>query len=310
MNSALCAANTSAAANIYTVGVSAQTYQIYVTPANSISSGNAAATPATSIAMPGVNIVSAVAVDSTGNIYASTATDIREYTANSTGAAPAARTIPFGNATSLSYSYGITVDSAGSIYASQPSTDSILVFSGSANGGVAPIRTISGALTGLVAPMQIALDGAGNLYVLNENSQTSILVFAPGANGNVAPIRSLSASLYSMAVDCAGDIYTTTDSGVNIYGPGASGPATPAQTVTDASLGYPDPSFNADLFAVDSAGNIYRGMDGVQYGGVYAGYTDLYQIAPPVKGTSTVLNKFVPPGWAPLTPITDYFVVH
>jgi hypothetical protein len=122
-------------ANVYTAAGTSPA-QIYVTPGNSTSVGNAAVTPANTITLTGSNEISALAVDSSGNIYASTATDIREFSATATGLVPPIRAIPFDSNTTLNYSFSIAVDSAGNIYASQESSGTILVFSASANGSV------------------------------------------------------------------------------------------------------------------------------------------------------------------------------
>jgi hypothetical protein len=159
--------------------------------------------------------------------------------------------------------------------------------------------------------VQICLDGSDNLYVLNSDAsyQTSILVFSPGASGSATPVRTLSGTFNSLAVDLAGDIYAMSGSGLSIFAPGASGAATPVQTLTNVSLGPLYTFFNPNEFEIDSAGNIYRMLNGVGAGGTYAGYTGVYRVAPPVNGTSSVLNSYVPPGWAPLSPSAAFFAV-
>jgi hypothetical protein len=298
-------------ANVYIAcgGVPAE---ICTMPGNS----TGAPAPANTITIPGLNAVNAIAVDSVGNIYAATGTDIREYAAGATGTATPIRTIPFDATTTLSSPLAIAVDSAGAVYASQLSASgsqisgSVLVFSSSANGSVPPIRVLSGALTGLVDPMQIELDGSGNLYVYNLNfsSQSPVLVFASGATGNVAPIRSLNGPFLAIAVDSAGDIYTLSFTGINIYAPGASGSATPTQIVPSGSLGFP--AFNNGLGA-DSAGNIYYTSDGTLLNNARSAIPTIYRISPPVAGSTTALNNFTPAGWSSAFPLaTDFFVVH
>ncbi len=71
--------------------------------------------------------------------------------------------------------------------------DSVLVFPLSANGNTAPLRTITGAQTGLSQPIGVAMDSQGNLYVANRGGST-VTVYAPMANGNVAPLRTLTAT--------------------------------------------------------------------------------------------------------------------
>jgi hypothetical protein len=71
--------------------------------------------------------------------------------------------------------------------------DSVLVFPLNASGNTAPLRTITGAQTGLSQPIGAAMDSQGNLYVANRNGST-VTVYPPLANGNVAPLRTLTAT--------------------------------------------------------------------------------------------------------------------
>ena len=65
----------------------------------------------------------------------------------------------------------------------------VSVFAAQANGDVAPVRTISGAATGITGSGlpgdKIAISSDGRLLVAEPNLR--ILAFAPGATGNVAP---------------------------------------------------------------------------------------------------------------------------
>jgi hypothetical protein len=71
--------------------------------------------------------------------------------------------------------------------------DSVLVFALDASGDTAPLRTITGAQTGLSQPVGAAMDSQGNLYVANRNG-SSVTVYPPLANGNVTPLRTLTAT--------------------------------------------------------------------------------------------------------------------
>ncbi len=83
----------------------------------------------------------------------------------------------------------MVLDSAGNLYVSN--SDSITVYAPGATGNAAPIRTISGASTGLSNPLGVAVDSAGHLYVANILG-SSITMYALGATGNVAPLRTVS----------------------------------------------------------------------------------------------------------------------
>ncbi|HMA29924.1 MAG TPA: hypothetical protein VKS23_08670, partial [Thermoanaerobaculia bacterium] len=67
------------------------------------------------------------------------------------------------------------------------SGNSIMVYARTANGNVAPLRTIAGAATGLNAPDGLAVDTVNNELVV-ANQGNSVTVYARTANGNVAPL--------------------------------------------------------------------------------------------------------------------------
>jgi hypothetical protein len=61
-----------------------------------------------------------------------------------------------------------------------------------ASGNATPTATIAGGNTGLANPHGIALDGAGNIYVGNQDG--SITVYAAGASGNATPTATIAGS--------------------------------------------------------------------------------------------------------------------
>ena len=75
---------------------------------------------------------------------------------------------------------------------------SITVYGTGASNDAAPIRTITGNLTKLYDPAQIAFDASGYLYVTNQANAASgiakVTVFPPGATGNYAPLRTITGS--------------------------------------------------------------------------------------------------------------------
>jgi hypothetical protein len=99
--------------------------------------------------------------------------------------------------TGLSRPWGIAIQQdglgSGVIYVSNVGTNSITVYNWQDDGDVFPIRTIQGDLTQLATPGRMCVDGSGNLFVINDPSDSSdgryITVFAPGALDNAAPIR-------------------------------------------------------------------------------------------------------------------------
>jgi hypothetical protein len=137
-----------------------------------------------------------MAVDSADNIYISTA-DLGEpdsiliFNSSVSGNVPPTSTIG-GPATTIYGIQGLALDSAGNIYLSNIPSDNpneeILEFSAGSTGNVAPIRTISGSATAMSAIGNLALDSAGNIYVLND---LNLLKFASNATGNATPIATI-----------------------------------------------------------------------------------------------------------------------
>jgi hypothetical protein len=93
----------------------------------------------------------------------------------------------------------VAIDANNLIYVSDqnstvctPNCPAVLVFAAGANGAVAPTRFIAGKNTLLVAPTDVKVDMAGNIYVADEVAGLGVVyVFAPTASGNVAPIATL-----------------------------------------------------------------------------------------------------------------------
>ena len=155
---------------------------------------------------------------------------------------------------------GLAVDPTGQVYVANGA--SILVFAAGANGNVAPVRTLTGALTSITGPNSLATDASGNVYAVNSLAGT-ILEFSSTANGNVAPLKSISggstalASAYGVAVDTAGNIYATTQSsgtlGILEFAPTANGNTTPTRTIQGTNTGI-----NAIAgIRVDGVGTVY-----------------------------------------------------
>jgi hypothetical protein len=250
-----------------------------------------------------------IALDPSANIYLATTTDVREYAAGATGAATPTRVLPLNATTTLSSTpTGIAANASGNIYVSEELAGAVAVFSGSASGSVAPARFISGALTTLVNPFQLAVDGAGNLYVMNfiAAGQVDILVFAPAATGNVAPIRTLNVNVLGFTVNSAGSVYAVTLSGVEVFAAGASGTPLPTQTITIAATGE---AVLTGGIGVDSEGNIYLVTLGVLGQATPPGSPSVEQFAN-LSGTFELTNTFTPINWATASVPLDLIAVH
>lgn len=149
-------------------------------------------------------------------------------------------------------------------------------FSSGANGDVAPDISIVGPATGLVAPRMLDVDGAGNIYLV-DNGDTSVKIFAAGSTGDVAPIRVIQGAntgfvandIYGIAVDGDGNIYVTeavVNDRISVFAPAANGNVAPIRVIEGASTGLADPNG----IVVDPAGNLYVANAGAGTVTVYA----------------------------------------
>jgi hypothetical protein len=234
------------------------------------------------------------AFDPAGNLWVSD-TDrdaIKGYAPSASGSAAPFATVSGDLSAAHSCTNGIAADSGGSLYTTSAGNGcsratytgiagvppSIQVFApGTGEYGVA--RIITGAATGLTDPQTIAVDGAGNIYVVNGDAQTGfhqrVLVFAAGASGNVAPVRTITSSAVSpnggvtgIGVDALGEIALASRpvpfpsapdgsaAGIFVFDPAAGANATPVRTITGPATTIAPTDAKTPL-AVDAAGNAY-----------------------------------------------------
>jgi hypothetical protein len=154
----------------------------------------------------------------------------------------------------------VAVDTSGNLYiVSSAPTPEILVNASGTSGTWVPTRTIAGGLTTLTAPTGVAIDGSGQIYVL-DNSVTSgpvILVFAANATGDVAPIRTISSfsmtNPFSIAVSNTSVYVSDLNSGVLVFPSSANGPSTPARAIGGAATDL----VHSYGVGVDATGDVY-----------------------------------------------------
>ncbi len=162
----------------------------------------------------GLTAVSSLAVDQTGDIYASnttggTAGSIFLFSSTATGSAAPTSTIRL---TSGAGPQATAVDLSGNLYVAAPANSTLEPIEVFAKGATSPSRSIAGPLTTLSvgSPQGLAADSAGNLYVANVVSGvSSILIFEPGASGNTPPLRDITGS--STGLGCVGGIALDTE---------------------------------------------------------------------------------------------------
>ncbi len=200
-----------------------------------------------------------LALDDSGKIYVvnTESPSINVYPAGANGdVAPIA--VIYGNNTQDYDPVALAVGPNGLVYVvsyqgGNRTDPAILVFAKGADGNVAPIRTISGANTGLLnyATYGLALDGHQNLYVSEDNGGPSgaggILVFGTRASGNVAPIRSIGGSDTGLNAPLAlaiqkKNLYVANNGSfgslspsITVYPDTANADAAPLQTITDSA---------------------------------------------------------------------------
>jgi hypothetical protein len=231
----------------------------------------------------GLSDVSGLAVDPTGDIYASNdPTGVLIFSSTATGSVAPADTIPSapdslgGDLSTLQVSYADAVDTNGNLYvvntpptnaiAVPPITDPIVVFAPGATGNVAPTRSLGGALTTLTvgSARSIATDTAGNLYVANVVSGvSSILIFSPTATGNTPPLRDITGSntqlgcLGGIALDTEGYLYVvsapcssspTASPSVLKFSTTGDGNIAPVTTFTSTAWTNADPTLSIAVY--------------------------------------------------------------
>jgi len=172
-----------------------------------------------------------------------------------------------GKHTGLDDVWGMAFDTAGNIYVANfhggyGNFGSVTVYPAGSRGDVAPTATIlsKGSDQVMVNPSDVALDGAGNIYVPGYKSN-SVSVYAPGANGYATPIRYINGGNTKLAgpsylyVTSKGKLYVSNFEGesVNVYAPGANGNVAPTQIISGPKTGIT----RATGVAVDDTGKIY-----------------------------------------------------
>ena len=218
------------------------------TPSQLASSGS----PVPAIVISGLTAPSAVAFDSSGDLWVTTGTGIDEFTPDqvTSSGSPTPTVVISGAADG---SVGLTFDAAGNLWVGNyDSSNSVLEYTPeqlTASGSPTPAVTLSG----LTTPVLPTFDAKGDLWVAEHNG-TGVVEFTPDqltTSGSPTPAVSLGGFVEpsGLTFDTAGDLWVA-NGGVFASGgqalleftPGqltTSGSPTPANSVTSTTFGFP-----------------------------------------------------------------------
>ncbi len=148
-----------------------------------------------------------------------------------------------------------------------------------------PATTPIGTLTGLNSPLNIAVDGSGNLIVA---SHGGLKIFAPGSS---KPTGSLNVqSPYAIAFDAKGNLYISGGTSLSEFAPGATTPI-----LTIGGLNVPD------ALAFDANGNLFVANEG---------NNTVSEFAPGATNPITTFNGFANPSGLAFDTIGNLYVVN
>ena len=147
------------------------------------------------------------------------------------------------------------------IHVADSADNAISTFALGANGNVAPTSVLKGPLTGLNAPISIAEDGSGRIYVLNGGAPPGtpgVTIYAPGAHGNVSPVFVITES----------NVHDSNGPFTALLYPDAIA-VTPSSNVLYTELAYP-----SEFGGAEGAVGWTRGADGNYSATLYDTYQD------------------------------------
>jgi sugar lactone lactonase YvrE len=201
---------------------------------------------------------SGIFIDPSGNIWVTNddrfggddfAGTVEEFPPGSNGNVTAMVEI-YGSCSSLSFPYGVGIDSAGNIYVADAgpgdgyTPGEITVYAAGSDFCATPQATISGTSTGFLQPTGLILDSSGNIYV-TDYYLNDIAVFSSGSNGNIAPTATVAdpntGINYPLGVslDTSGNIYIAnagTQNGgydsITVYPAGSNANVPPTATIS------------------------------------------------------------------------------
>ena len=185
----------------------------------------------------GLKTPDALAIDSSGNLYVSSAGNntVEKF-------APGSTTASATYSAGVSVPYALAIDTSGNLYVANNSGNTVEKF---APGSTTASVTYSAGMNG---PIALAFDSSGNLYVANQNGNT-VVKFAPGSSTASVTYSVGLNEPDALAFDAGGNLYVSNygNNTVEKFAPGS----TTASVTYSAGLNHPD------ALAFDSSGNLY-----------------------------------------------------
>lgn len=200
----------------------------------------------------GLSYPRGIALDSYGNLLVQNDLSITVYPTWANGDVAPIRKIS-GASTRLAVPDGVAVDNSnGEIFVvnSALGGPSVTVFPLLASGDVAPIRRISGSLTGLDSPVDVGVDESSNVIFVVNRGKNTIAAFNRTADGDVAPVWDISGSSTGLsspsgiAIDkINNEIFVVNggNSSITVYTRSASGNVAPIRTISGSATGLSGP---------------------------------------------------------------------
>jgi hypothetical protein len=270
------------------IGSTTVTPEIVSYPSN----GSGSVTPGILADTPGSTVITAVAVDRSGYIYAGIYdgsgagfAEIVVFAPGATGSDLPIRSFYPAGITSVVEA--ITIDPSGNVYTADRTGD-LFKFGPTASGSTAPLLL----LTGYTFGGALATDASGDLYFsIFQGVNDEILVYNAGFT-SYTPSRTIIPPVMEyidgLAVDASGNIYASGEliagagtGRIDVYASNATGFATPTRTIAGSAtlLAGNSTSFGAayNSMALDGAGNIYtRSIDYVGSGTILVNTINKY----------------------------------